>query len=99
MPPAKKKEKQISPMEMLQGILHEKQYLFNEGEDNDIIWAEKPVDIITFVTSKEWLGIAPQIDPDTREAAPSPLSAGQLDFLEKATDFENGITDFVLWVG
>ena len=51
------------------------------------------------MTSSDWLGIAPQIDPITRIRADKPLSDAQLEFIEKATDFENNIYNFVLWVG
>lgn len=95
MAPAKK-QPVISIIDTLQGVLNKQQHLFDDSEDS--VYREVPVDISTFVSSTEWLGIAPQIDPDTKEQAPSPLSEYQLDFIEKATDLENGITDFVLWV-
>lgn len=96
MPPAKKQQA-VNAIDMLQGILNKQQYVFDDSQDN--VYREVPVDITTFVSGKEWLGIAPQINPDTGERAESPLSGPQLDFIEKATDLENGITDFVLWVG
>lgn len=95
---ASKKKDLFNPIEQIQGILQKDQYLLDDSGDKDILYAEKPVDIITFVSSKDWLGIEPQKDPITGTQAPTPLSEAQLEFLEKATDFENGVTNLVLWV-
>ena len=94
MPPAKKKEL-FNPMEEWKAALQSRQYELEEGGS---IYEEEPVDILTFVTSKNFLGIAPQRDPITGMSPDKPLSDPQLDFIEKATDFENNTTEFVLWV-
>lgn len=65
--------------------------LAEEGSDENI-YHTQPVDIDTFAESPEYLGIRKWRGVD------SVLSEPQREFLEKATDFENGVTDFVLWV-
>ena len=97
---AKKKEL-FNPLQELQGILQKDQWMLEEDDGTgDRIYSEIPVDIETFVTSKDWLGIAPQRHAeDPTITAPSPLSEPQMEFIEKATDFENGIVNYVLWVG
>lgn len=48
----------------------------------------QPVDLDTFVTSKDYLG-----------QSLWGMSENQREFLEAATDLENNINFFVLWVG
>jgi hypothetical protein len=104
MPPAKQKNT-INLIDQLEGILKRDQYKLSDNTD-DQLYSEQPVDIVTFVTSKDWLGMAPQMHINGEKGedgevitAPSPLSPEQLEFIEKATDFENEVTNLVLWVG
>lgn len=77
-------------------ILKSKQHILAGGDA--ALYEEVPVDIETFV--KEFLGITPQRGAiDTTLVAPSVLSEPQKEFIEKATDFDNKITNFILWVG
>lgn len=96
MAPKKKEVANLDIMSAWTDIMQSSQYQLEDGEGS--LYSEEPVDIKTFVSSPDWLGIEPQRHPVTGEKAPAPLSPAQLEFLEKATDFENGVTNLILWV-
>lgn len=95
---AVKKKELFNPMESWKATLESRQFELEEGETSK--FREIPVSIQEFVESDKWLGIKPQKDINNLSiSAPTTLSDPQLEFLQKATDLENGITDFVLWCG
>lgn len=94
----KPKKEILDVMSAWGGAITERLYELEEGGPS--IYSEEPVDIVTFVTSPDWLGIEPQRHPDNPSiVAPSPLSESQLEFITTMTDFENHVVNAVLWVG
>lgn len=93
---ATKKETKIELTDMWKGILTSRQHELADGEA--AIYEEIPMSVEEFVT--EMLGIKPQRGAiDVSLTAPSVLSDQQKEFIETATDFDNQVTNFVLWVG
>ena len=89
----KKKTTNENLISEIKGLLNQKAYVgkistANEKELKSILYEEGPVDIDTFVTSKQYLG-----------QNLYGLSEAQRKVLEVADDFENGINYLILWVG
>ncbi|MEM0333117.1 MAG: hypothetical protein QXX30_01480 [Candidatus Aenigmatarchaeota archaeon] len=88
----KKANKDISLIKEIEGLLKQKHYQYRvqnkDIDEQEIIYEIEPVDILTFVTSPEYLG-----------QNLYGLSEPQKKVLEVADDFENGINYLILWVG
>ncbi len=86
----KKDKKPISLIQDIQGLIEKKSYeaKVTLGEQNEYLYEVEPVDILTFVTHPDYLGINLY-----------GLSEPQKKVLEVADDFENGINYIILWVG
>lgn len=86
----KRQNKEQNLIGSFKSILEEKAYIAKTSslEEASSIYEIEPVDILTFVTNKDYLGI------DLYG-----LSEPQKKVLEIADDFENNINYIVLWVG
>jgi hypothetical protein len=89
----KKKQPRENLISEIKGLLTQKAYVgkistADKNELKNLLYEEEPVDIDTFVISKQYLG-----------QSLYGLSEAQRRVLEVADDFENGINYLILWVG
>lgn len=95
---ARPKKDQLFDPNMVLNVLEERAYEAKVRKGEAVaLYEEEPVDIVTFMRDKDYLGLKPIYDEHGNELPP--LSEPQRQFIEVASDFNNGINHIILWVG